>query len=423
MTKKILGGLVGVMLLGIALPQTAEAIPAWARRYNTDCQMCHTMLPRLNPMGHKFRRLGYRMPDEFDKQDADIAWDELSKLGNYFAARGRGRVVYTARKGTANTFSLSEGGKPDLTLFYAGPVSRNVAFFFEAPFEPAGELEVGQILTHFGSSDRFFFTRVGKFHQFSRVGYGALDRPIGLSNPQVFDVMINGFRPRLDAAGIEAGYSAGNFTGLLQFTNGIAATGGQVSDGVDPNKDKDIAALLEYLVPDHDASVSLLYVYGKAPTPQDSAGNAVVGASNTKYNRIYAFTDYTFEPLGLKPIVGGGVGFDNQFITNIGVGDITVVPAITSAALLTASNSRSWFSFLELDQRLTDNLYADVRFDFYDPTNQAEAASATRKSWMGSGGLVWSFQKFLRLTGEYQVSDNKAGTASHKMTGEMMLNF
>lgn len=418
--KKLLWLIALILAGGLFEMRSAEAIPAWARRYNADCTMCHTMLPRLNTMGHKFRRLGYRMPDEFDTAGADIAWDELAKVANYIAARGRGRVVYTNAKGTPATFSFSEGGKPDVTLFYAGPVSRNFSFFFELPFEPAGELEVGQIMANFGSSDRFFFSRIGQFHQFSRVGYGGLDRPIGLSNPQVFDVRVNGFRPRLDNVGVEMGFSAGNFTGLIQATNGITATGGAAMEGTDPNKAKDLGVLFEYLIPDRDASVSLLYVYGRAPMPLTDADadgdidDALAGSTGTRYHRIYVFADHTFEPLGLKPLIGGGIGFDNQFITGLGT---------TAAALLTASNSRSWFSFVELDQRLNEDLYADVRFDYYDPTNQGEATAATRKSWMGSGGLVWKVQRFLRLAAEYQVMDNKSQNATHQARGEMMLNF
>jgi mono/diheme cytochrome c family protein len=44
----------------------AEAIPAWSRKYNADCTLCHSAWPRLNRTGYLFRRLGYRMPQEVD---------------------------------------------------------------------------------------------------------------------------------------------------------------------------------------------------------------------------------------------------------------------------------------------------------------------------------------------------------------------
>ena len=420
MSKKIFWVAVTALLVGQFPISTSHAIPAWARRYNADCSLCHTMVPQLNTVGHKFRRLGYRMPDEFDSQQVHLSAEELTKFTNYFSARGRTRVVYSKSSGSRGRLSFSEDTQPNVTLFYAGPVTRNLSFFFEFPFEPAGELEVGQMTFNLGKSDGFFFSRIGQFHQFSRVGFGALDRPISLSNAQVFNVMVNGFRPRLDNVGVEVGYSWGHLTGLVQVTNGIKTTGGAANEGLDPNNHKDVGVLLEYLIPHHTASVSLLYVYGQAPTPTDSEGTAVLGAGNTKYNRAYAFADYTFESIGLRPIVGGGIGSDNQFITNIGQG---TTGTAGGAALLTAANSTSWFTFLELDQKILDTLYASARFDYNDPTNKAEAVSSTRKTWMGSGGLVWSVQKYFRLAGEYQISDNAARTTAHSAKAEAQINF
>src|SRR5688500_7776420 len=49
------------------------AIPAWARKYNADCAMCHyAAYPRLNSFGLQYRRMGYRTPSEVNK-DQDLA--------------------------------------------------------------------------------------------------------------------------------------------------------------------------------------------------------------------------------------------------------------------------------------------------------------------------------------------------------------
>lgn len=189
--------------------------------------MCHTMVPQLNPIGHQFRRLGYKMPEEFNNKEVQFSWDDLAKFTNYFAARGRARVTVNKQSPTPIDFDFEQH---DVTLYDGGPVTRNIGFFFEMPFEPENEfaeLEVAQMQLNFGHADSFFFTRFGQFHQFSRVGYGGLDRPVGLNNPRMFDVRVNGFRPRHDGVGVEAGWSNGNFTGLAQFTSGIEATGGE----------------------------------------------------------------------------------------------------------------------------------------------------------------------------------------------------
>ncbi|MBI3541172.1 MAG: hypothetical protein HY073_03420 [Deltaproteobacteria bacterium] len=302
-----------------------------------------------------------------------------------------------------------------MTLFYAGPATRNVSFFFEIPFEPDGALEVGQMLLNFGQSDGTFFTRFGKFHQFSRVGFGGLDRPIGLTNARMFEDLINGFRPRLDNVGIELGYSTGNLTGLLQVTNGIKATGGAASV-TDTNNQKDIAVLLEYLFPDTNASASLLYVYGQAPVPTDNtaAAVAVAGASASKYHRGYLFADYTFDKIGLRPIVGASLGLDNQFITGLGG---------AAPVLAVAGNSVSWSGFLELDQKIKETLYALARFDYSDPTTQSEFSTTTAKNISAVGGLVWNFQNHMRVSTEYQARRNSFAPATHAVTVEGQLNF
>lgn len=40
----------------------AGAVPAFARKYKTSCETCHTIFPKLTPFGEQFRRNGYRFP-------------------------------------------------------------------------------------------------------------------------------------------------------------------------------------------------------------------------------------------------------------------------------------------------------------------------------------------------------------------------
>ena len=45
---------------------TAQAMPAWSRKYKSDCSLCHTTYPRLNRVGYEFKRLGYRFKWEVE---------------------------------------------------------------------------------------------------------------------------------------------------------------------------------------------------------------------------------------------------------------------------------------------------------------------------------------------------------------------
>ncbi len=59
------------------LSPAAQALPAFARKYQTSCTTCHTIFPKLNPFGEAFRRNGYRFPGV----DADVIKQENFPLG------------------------------------------------------------------------------------------------------------------------------------------------------------------------------------------------------------------------------------------------------------------------------------------------------------------------------------------------------
>lgn len=47
-----------------ALAPSAEAIPAFARRYGTDCSYCHRVFPKLTYEGQRFKERGFRLAGE-----------------------------------------------------------------------------------------------------------------------------------------------------------------------------------------------------------------------------------------------------------------------------------------------------------------------------------------------------------------------
>src|SRR3990167_2968289 len=159
--------LVLVILVGVLLATVREsnAIPAWARKYNADCAMCHyPVVPRLNSFGQQFRRAGYRTPDEFGK-DQDV-----TKVGDFFSARLRGRFGYENKEGQIerSEFTLS-----DATLFYAGALTKNFSAFVESEIESTGDIElVGQLQGVFGSLDRYVSIRAGQMHPLQLTGFG-----------------------------------------------------------------------------------------------------------------------------------------------------------------------------------------------------------------------------------------------------------
>lgn len=89
-----------------------EANPAWSRKYNAQCTLCHTTYPRLNRTGYEFKRLGYRLPKEVEAKDKGKT-PELQRAGSGKADHQTYVIEPTGYKPEAAT-SLSEQG---LALF------------------------------------------------------------------------------------------------------------------------------------------------------------------------------------------------------------------------------------------------------------------------------------------------------------------
>ncbi len=59
----IIGLLGGFLASFLFFADHAVAIPAFARKYQTSCQTCHSMPPKLNAFGEAYRLNSYQIPD------------------------------------------------------------------------------------------------------------------------------------------------------------------------------------------------------------------------------------------------------------------------------------------------------------------------------------------------------------------------
>ena len=68
------------------VPSEAEAVPAFARKYNVNCTVCHTRPPRLNTFGERFLENGYQMPGTEDggitekRRLGDLTLDDVTNI-------------------------------------------------------------------------------------------------------------------------------------------------------------------------------------------------------------------------------------------------------------------------------------------------------------------------------------------------------
>jgi hypothetical protein len=168
---------------------TAHALPAFARKYQTSCQTCHIVFPKLNAFGEAFRLRGYRMPGETE----DMIKQPPVSLGAPAYKRLFPQAVWPGEissyvplavnieMANVNASSLNEDGtvtsvKNDLqlptevALLGAGTLGDHVSFWDEVVFgekaDGSVEVEIEQARlgfdSPFGPEDLFHF-RIGKF--------------------------------------------------------------------------------------------------------------------------------------------------------------------------------------------------------------------------------------------------------------------
>ncbi|MEE9258931.1 MAG: hypothetical protein V3U37_05270, partial [Nitrospinaceae bacterium] len=135
------------LIVSLGIPETAEAVSQFSRKYKVECSICHTVFPRLNAFGEEFMFNGFQWPGE--KPDGDkVGKEELSddlfidQVGNWLGARlSLTAVEYESNGLTKNgedQYSLNFGNSNWLQLFVAGTIFKNVSIFIEQEFEESG---------------------------------------------------------------------------------------------------------------------------------------------------------------------------------------------------------------------------------------------------------------------------------------------
>lgn len=178
---------IGFALLAIA--STAHALPAFARKYQTSCQTCHIVFPKLNAFGEAFRLRGYRMPGETEEMvkqpPVSLGAPAYKKLWPQAIWPGEISnsvpLAVNVKLADVNTSSVNDDGTvshvnndlqfpQEVNIFGAGTLGEHVSYLGEVTFgeNPDGSVAVELEHAHmgfdspFGPEDLFHF-RIGKF--------------------------------------------------------------------------------------------------------------------------------------------------------------------------------------------------------------------------------------------------------------------
>lgn len=262
----------------LLVTSSAQAIPAFARKYNVKCFTCHTVFPRLNKTGYLFKRLGYRFPPDLEpgqtpplisELDAKIPW----KLENSAALLMATSASWEQTKTDDSTESASSFNLDEASLFLGGSVpDSNFSYFAEYVMYEDGEsqLERAKIDYTVGNAKSWFFVGLGKTHL--QEGFKASDMhglveddaPIGFMMPS-----LNNFSLDQNPGLVEAGYTwaspyyAQAVALTLKVSNGVDAEGEGIGSASD-RKHKDVWFEGDFLF-GPDGGISVMNYNGEKP--------------------------------------------------------------------------------------------------------------------------------------------------------------
>jgi len=118
--KRTLTVTFGIVFSLLVFGQAALAIPAFARKYGYNCNMCHVAFPKLNDWGQRFRDNGYQTPGQSGFEET------VFETGVPVAFRtNAGYSLYRGGEGTTSGFHLY-----GLDLLAAGVLHKNISFLF-----------------------------------------------------------------------------------------------------------------------------------------------------------------------------------------------------------------------------------------------------------------------------------------------------
>lgn len=130
--------LLSVLLASPLLSSTADAIPAFARRYSVSCTQCHDPIPRLNAFGELFAGHGFRMVAGESPADTIPTDDALLALGRTLplAIRFEAHMQAYGSAPVESDFQSPFG----LKLLSSAPLSPSLSYYFYFFLAERGEV-------------------------------------------------------------------------------------------------------------------------------------------------------------------------------------------------------------------------------------------------------------------------------------------
>jgi len=408
----VLTGLALLTALVLIPTEQVEAMPNFARQLGTTCSHCHTIVPRLNRTGYEFRRAGFRMPDEIGEvREFEKDRDEMNYTpGNYASARLQMNISHKSTDDGSGgpTSKRTQIAFKEFTLY---PLTGGFMGNWAAESEISGatdelEVENGYLRYVTGDDQTYWQVRGGLFHPFE--GFGASDRPLGLSRPLIqsqgttnSNGDYNGWHPwGFDQTGVEAGVAHQNTSISFTVLNGIMenaddpAQGGGLSKaaGSPTENSVDFQVFANQFIGETNAAVSAYYYNGRISL--DNGSSSV----DLMQNDFQRYAVYVTVPLNTAQLLGAySGGSDTYTATDV---------SINNSGL-----------FVELDNYFSERFGSGIRYDSFDPSDISDNDISSAVSVFANAPLNNGVQFIV----EYKYMKTEMGANPDKTTNSLNL--
>src|ERR1022692_4125714 len=294
-------------LVVLSLPPSADAIPAFSRRYGTSCTTCHSDFPKLNDFGKAFKDAGFKFPkddESFLKEPPTLlgapAQAELwphtvypgSIPGNLPAglryntyyqqvSSNRNNFNLALPAGTVGNFIPKSDFQPGLfSIFTAGNFGTGIAFWVDDDISVAGANVNGALGDgYLKFNDLSRFLKLPKDSLNLRAGQFELDLPFSqartwnLSGWDIFGQANIGVQN-----GLAPAQNVNNGLALEDAANGVEFSGGHAYQGY------------HYSVAVFDQNTTGVF----SNPPNVAPKNAIAYSSDSNFKDLYGRFVYRF---------------------------------------------------------------------------------------------------------------------------------
>jgi hypothetical protein len=302
-------GVLVAVVLGLLCSQPSQAIPAFARKYGVMCYTCHLIPPVLNKTGYLFKRLGYRMPPEYDGTHPAPKITELDPEARWTITNSLALVTqgsFSSEKITGSSPSSNSAFNLDKAILFAGGSVPATGFSYFAEYKfyeggTASTLEQAMVGYTWGRANSSVFGKAGQMHVQEGEGtraammFSLFDDPaITLTNTSPINFTLD-----QHPVGINGGYTWAspyfkNIVGVeAKVTNGVNADGSEIllnQAGIKNSKDVWFDA--DYWF-GPDGGLTFLAYHGNKPQDQNQ-GTPDAFSYNATIRRYGVFANYLF---------------------------------------------------------------------------------------------------------------------------------